>query len=67
MVDIPTIDLALTGANIMKLRKAAGLSVRSPIIVWLQFPAGNLQMAKRYCTPHGRQSCRTGCIARCAY
>ena len=27
MVDIPTIDLALTGANIMKLRKAAGLSV----------------------------------------
>ena len=25
---IPTIDLALTGANILKLRKAAGLTVR---------------------------------------
>ena len=25
---IPTIDLALTGANIVKLRKAAGLTVR---------------------------------------
>ncbi len=25
---IPTIDLALTGANIMNLRKASGLSVR---------------------------------------
>lgn len=25
---IPTIDLALTGANIIKLRKAAGLTVR---------------------------------------
>ena len=27
MINIPTIDLALTGANIVKLRKAAGLSV----------------------------------------
>ena len=26
-MNIPTIDLALTGANIMNLRKAAGLSV----------------------------------------
>ena len=26
-MDIPTIGLAMTGANIMKLRKAAGLSV----------------------------------------
>ena len=28
MINIPTIDLALTGANIVNLRKAAGLSVR---------------------------------------
>ena len=27
MVNIPTIDLPLTGANIVNLRKAAGLSV----------------------------------------
>lgn len=27
MTNIPTIDLALTGANIVNLRKAAGLSV----------------------------------------
>jgi len=27
-MNFPTIDPALTGANIMKLRKAAGLSVR---------------------------------------
>lgn len=27
-MNIPTIDLAQTGANIVKLRKAAGLSVR---------------------------------------
>ena len=26
MINIPTIDLALTGANIVNLRKAAGLS-----------------------------------------
>lgn len=28
MSDIPMLDLALTGANIVKLQKAAGLSVR---------------------------------------
>ena len=28
MINIPTIDMALTGANIVNLRKAAGLSVR---------------------------------------
>ena len=27
MINIPTVDLARTGANIVKLRKAAGLSV----------------------------------------
>ena len=27
MINIPTIDVALTGANIVNLRKAAGLSV----------------------------------------
>ena len=27
MINIPTIDLALTGANIVNLRKAAGLTV----------------------------------------
>jgi len=27
-MDFPTIDLAMTGANIMNLRKAAGLTVR---------------------------------------
>ena len=27
MINIPTIDLSLTGANIVNLRKAAGLSV----------------------------------------
>ena len=28
MVPIPTVNLALTGANIVSLRKAAGLTVR---------------------------------------
>ena len=33
-MNIPTIDLALTGANIVKLRKAAGLSVADIQIVF---------------------------------
>ena len=28
MIDFPTINLAMTGANIMNLRKAAGLTVK---------------------------------------
>jgi len=28
VIDFPTIDLAMTGANIARLRKAAGLSVK---------------------------------------
>ena len=34
MMNIPTIDLALTGANIVKLRKSAGLSVADIQIVF---------------------------------
>ena len=46
-MNIPTIDLALTGANIVNLRKAAGLSVHdlqmvfgfnSPQAIYSQFP-----------------------------
>ena len=34
IMNIPTIDLALTGANIVKLRKSAGLSVADIQIVF---------------------------------
>ena len=34
MMNIPTIDLALTGANIVRLRKFAGLSVADLQIVF---------------------------------
>ena len=34
MMNIPTIDLALTGANIVSLRKSAGLSVADIQIVF---------------------------------
>ena len=45
-MNIPTVDLALTGANIVNLRKAAGLSVH------------DLQMVFGFNSPQAIYKCR---------
>ena len=60
MTTIPVIDLARTGANIVNLRKAAGLSVHDLQVVFgFNSLPGHLQMAERDCTPDCRQSDRS--------
>ncbi len=50
---IPTIDLAQTGANIVTLRKAAGLTVHDLQMVFgFNSPPGYLQVAERNCPSH---------------
>ena len=52
----PTINLTRTGANIIRLRKAAGLTVHDLQMVFgFNSPASHLQMAKRDCAADGRQ------------
>ena len=53
MTTIPVIDLARTGANIVNLRKAAGLSVHDLQVVFgFNSLPGHLQMAERHGTAH---------------
>lgn len=57
MGNLPQIDMIKTGKNITQLRKRAGLTVKDlQDTFWLFNPAGNIQMAAWYSTPHRRQS-----------
>ena len=68
-MNIPTINLARTGTNIVMLRKAAGLTVHDLQMAFgFKFPAGHLQVAKpALALADCRYPYRPCCTAACAY
>lgn len=56
----PTINLACTGANTVRLRNAAGLTVHDLQTVFgFNSPSDHLQVAERDCAADGRPSNRS--------
>lgn len=59
-MNVPTIDIQKTGANIKTLRKAAGIKVKDVADTLGVSTQGSCQMASWNSTPHHRQPCDIG-------